>query len=103
MQAIQGSQASAVSEVPKLLWKAASQRPAARVELWPRIALRPLNNCLIFILTRMRMSHIYQPLMLMKLLGSRGKASTHDLGRSILERDVTQLEYYEAITREMPG
>ena len=54
----------------------------------PSTAFEQLTD---FILTRMRMSHIYQPAMLRKLLGSEGKDSTHDIARSILGLGVTQL------------
>jgi len=37
-----------------------------------------------YIAERMRMSHIYQPLMLMELLGRRSPAPAHDVARRIL-------------------
>jgi len=37
-----------------------------------------------FIAERMRMSHIYQPLMLMELLGRRSPAPAEDIARRIL-------------------
>jgi hypothetical protein len=37
-----------------------------------------------YIAERMRMSHIYQPLMLMELLGRRSPASAQDVARRIL-------------------
>jgi ATP adenylyltransferase len=56
-----------------------------------------------FIEKSMRMSHIYQPVMLMTLLGKRGKASVRDIATSILAHDESQIEYYEQITKEMVG
>ena len=38
---------------------------------------------------RMRMSHIYQPLMPMELLGRRSPAPAQDVARRILGEDVT--------------
>ena len=39
----------------------------------------------LYIAQRMRMSHIYQPLMLMELLGCRSPAPAQDVVRRILE------------------
>ena len=51
----------------------------------------------------MRMSHVYQPVMLAELLKSNGKASVRQIARAILEKDPTQVEYYEQITKNMVG
>jgi len=51
----------------------------------------------------MRMSHIYQPVMISELLKSGGKASIRDIAAAFLSRDESQLEYYEQITKDMPG
>ena len=56
-----------------------------------------------FIQKQMRMSHIYQPVMLMTLLDRGGKASVRDIAARILSHDESQLEYYEKITKEMVG
>ena len=56
-----------------------------------------------FIEHRMRMSHVYQPVMLSCLLTSRGHASVTDIARSILQHDESQVEYYEKITNDMVG
>ena len=42
----------------------------------------------------MRVSHIYQPLMLMELLGRRSPAPAQDVARRILGEDVTQIDHY---------
>jgi hypothetical protein len=52
---------------------------------------------------RMRMSHIYQPLMLMELLGRRSPAPAQDVARRILGEDVTQIEYYTERVKRMVG
>ena len=52
---------------------------------------------------RMRMSHIYQPVMIRELLRSGGKASIRNIAAAFLARDASQLEYYEQITKDMPG
>ena len=56
-----------------------------------------------FIEKSMRMSHIYQPVMLMTLLESGGKASVRDIAKEILIHDESQIDYYERITKEMVG
>jgi ATP adenylyltransferase len=56
-----------------------------------------------FLTTRMRMSHLYQPVMLRRLLLNGGTASRREIAKDILDRDPTQLEYYERIVRDMVG
>jgi ATP adenylyltransferase len=56
-----------------------------------------------FIQKRMRMSHIYQPVMIRELLINGGKASIRSIASAFLSRDESQLEYYEQITKNMPG
>ena len=57
-----------------------------------------------FIQTRMRMSHIYQPLLLKLLLQKGGRSPIRDIAAAILAEDQSQLEYYEdeEITKRMP-
>src|SRR6516225_8027350 len=56
-----------------------------------------------FIQKQMRMSHIYQPVMIRELLKGGGKASIQKIAGAFLARDESQLEYYEQITKNMPG
>jgi ATP adenylyltransferase len=56
-----------------------------------------------FIATDMRMSHIYQPVMLSVLLSSGGRATVEEIASALLARDRAQLDYYKEITRQMPG
>jgi ATP adenylyltransferase len=56
-----------------------------------------------FINKRMRMSHIYQPVMLITLLKNRGKCSQETIARNLLAYDKSQLEYYVTITNRMVG
>lgn len=56
-----------------------------------------------FVERRMRMSHIYQPVMLLTLLKHDGQCSETDIAKAISVHDPTQIEYYEAITRNMVG
>jgi hypothetical protein len=56
-----------------------------------------------FIEKSMRMSHIYQPVMLMTLLGGGGKATVREIAANILAHDESQIEYYEQINKQMVG
>src|ERR671912_1000042 len=56
-----------------------------------------------FVQNRMRMSHVYQPVMLMTLLRGGGRASTGEIAKSILAHDESQVEYYEKVTKNMVG
>jgi hypothetical protein len=56
-----------------------------------------------FLGQKMRMSHIYQPLMLETLLRNRGTARVRDIAAAILAHDESQLDYYEEIVKRMPG
>jgi ATP adenylyltransferase len=56
-----------------------------------------------FIQNRMQMQHIYQPVMIKELLKRGGKTSIRNIAKAFLERDESQLEYYEQITKNMPG
>ena len=60
------------------------------------------RDCEDFIQKQMRMSHVYQPVMLMTMLGA-GKASTTTIAKAILEHDESQIEYYEKIVANMVG
>ncbi|WP_217907655.1 HIT domain-containing protein [Desulfosediminicola ganghwensis] len=56
-----------------------------------------------FITEKMRMSHIYQPVMLMELLERRGTCHQADIAKAILNHDESQIEYYTKITNQMVG
>ena len=56
-----------------------------------------------FISKKMRMSHIYQPVMLIELMKHEGTADVSDIAKALLVQDVSQVEYYEHITKNMVG
>ena len=56
-----------------------------------------------FLRDEMRMSHIYQPVMLRLLLEQKGYASARDIAAAFLRHDESQLDYYEMIAKRMPG
>jgi ATP adenylyltransferase len=56
-----------------------------------------------YIREQMRMSHVYQPVMLQVLLQKGGSASTEDVAKALLSYDRSQVEYYEIRTKNMVG
>jgi diadenosine tetraphosphate (Ap4A) HIT family hydrolase len=57
----------------------------------------------IYIRNQMRMSHVYQPVMLWVLLERGGAATTEDIAKALLSYDRSQVEYYEIRTKNMVG
>ena len=55
-----------------------------------------------YISKKMKMSHIYQPLMLIELFKGNGKAKRRDIAKSILSFDEPQIDYYKKIIQLMP-
>lgn len=56
-----------------------------------------------FITEDMTMSHVYQPVMLMKLLQGNGHATAEEIAGEILKHDPTQVEYYAQVVKKMVG
>ena len=56
-----------------------------------------------FLINRMIMSHIYQPVMLMTLLKNGGVASVESLAKDLLINDQSQMEHYDNVTKNMVG
>lgn len=56
-----------------------------------------------YIELQMRMSHIYQPVMIWTLLNKGGKASIRSIAREIAGYDEAMLEYYEERVKNMVG
>jgi diadenosine tetraphosphate (Ap4A) HIT family hydrolase len=61
------------------------------------------ETLLDFVLNKMRMSHIYQPVMLISLLENGGKAHEREIAKALLAHDESQIEYYTEITNNMVG
>jgi hypothetical protein len=55
-----------------------------------------------FIDNRMRMAHIYQPLMLRILVEAGGTATIRQLAHGFLAQDESQLRYYGSRIKQMP-
>ena len=56
-----------------------------------------------YILQDMKMSHIYQPEMLMTILDCGGKASVEEIAKRLLSRDTSQIDYYGERVKQMVG
>lgn len=56
-----------------------------------------------FISEEMRMSQVYQPVMLMQLLKNNGEATVQQIAQAILDKDPTQIEYFSEIVKNMVG
>jgi len=56
-----------------------------------------------FLQNKMRMSHVYQPIMIKKLLERGGCATVQEIATELLIQDKSQIEYYEQITKNMVG
>ena len=50
----------------------------------------------------MKMTHIYQPLMIRTLLSSDNTATVEDIARAFVNSDPSQLEYYKQIAKRWP-
>jgi ATP adenylyltransferase len=61
------------------------------------------QNLKEFLAEKMRMSHIYQPVMLKRLLEGKGSATDKEIAQTLLNYDPSQLEYYQNITNKMVG
>lgn len=61
------------------------------------------KNLKDFVDNRMRMAHIYQPVMLITLLEHKGRCHQQEIAKAILVNDESQIEYYEKITNNMVG
>jgi ATP adenylyltransferase len=56
-----------------------------------------------FLTKIMRTQHVYQPVMLKTLILGNGRASIREIAAAFLALDQSQLDYYEEITKRMPG
>ena len=56
-----------------------------------------------YINERMKMSHVYQPVMLRTILSNDGEATATQIAKALLSRDVSQIEYYEERVKQMVG
>jgi ATP adenylyltransferase len=64
---------------------------------------RTFKQLQTYIRDQMRMSHVYQPVMLLELLRNDGLATTEQVAKALLSYDQSQVEYYEIRTKNMVG
>ncbi len=65
--------------------------------------IKVYNEIRNFLTDKMRMSHIYQPVMIKKLIDSKGKTTDEEIARELLKYDPSQVEYYQKVTNNMVG
>ena len=56
-----------------------------------------------FVREEMRMSQVYQPVMLIELLKRQGSATVEQIAQAILDHDPTQVDYYSHVVKNMVG
>ena len=56
-----------------------------------------------FLTEKMRMSHIYQPVMIKRLLKNNGISKDEEIAMDISMQDPSQIEYYKNVTNNMVG
>lgn len=56
-----------------------------------------------FVTRKMRMSHVYQPVMIRSLIRAGGRAPIETIAKDWLAEDRSQIEYYSAIVKNMVG
>ena len=64
------------------------------------MTFRLLKN---YIKNKMKMSHIYQPVMIKSLIKNNGKNSSKNIAKEILIYDPWAIKYYDDIVKLMPG
>ena len=52
-----------------------------------------------FLSNKMRLSHIYQPVMIKTLLKNDGVLPDKEIATELLKYDISQIEYYQNITK----
>jgi len=60
------------------------------------------EELLEFLETHMRMSHVYQPLLIRALLDAGGKATIRQVAKEFASEDEAQIRYYEDRIKKMP-
>lgn len=65
-------------------------------------AAMTFEELLDFLQSRMRLSHVYQPLLIKSLVEAGGTATVRQLAFAFLGEDESQIQYYEKRIKEMP-
>lgn len=56
-----------------------------------------------YLVEQMKMSHMYQPVMLRRLLIGSGSAKVEDIALDLVQNDLSQIEYYTNRVHNMVG
>ncbi len=56
-----------------------------------------------YLLQQMKMSHVYQPVMLKRLLIGHGSAKVEEIALDLVQNDSSQIEYYTERVHNMVG
>ena len=64
------------------------------------MSFRLLKN---YIQNKMKMSHIYQPVMIKSLINNNGRNNSKNIAKEILSYDPWAIKYYDDIVKLMPG
>jgi hypothetical protein len=64
--------------------------------------MKSAEEIIEFVRVRMRMSHVYQPLLIRALVRAGGSATLRQLATALLMEDESQLLYYEDRIKKMP-
>ena len=56
-----------------------------------------------YLLQQMKMTHVYQPLMLKRLLIGHGSAKVEEIALDLVQNDLSQIEYYTDRVHNMVG
>jgi ATP adenylyltransferase len=66
------------------------------------VGMKTAGQIIDFIQNRMKMSHVYQPLVIRALVRAGGSATLRQLAAALLMEDESQLLYYEERIKRMP-
>lgn len=69
----------------------------------PKLTFMTFDKLRAFIASEMRMSQVYQPVMLIQLLQRDGEATVEEIAKAILDKDPTQVEYFTQVVKNMVG
>ena len=56
-----------------------------------------------YLIKNMRMSHVYQPVMIKHLLENSGRAKAEEIAIDLVQNDLSQVEYYTERVNSMVG
>lgn len=55
-----------------------------------------------FLLNKMSMSHVYQPVIIKDLLSNGGQSDVRDMATTLLNLDISQVDYFVSIINKTP-